>query len=590
MSRPEKPDTFGRYRLLRILGKSSTATAWLADDAGSPIVIKLLHQHLSLDPVIRERFRRDFALSRQLAHPGIVTVFDCLAEEGRDALLMEYCPGGNLADRPAPAAAQAETWLRQILAALGQAHRQGLVHRAVKPENILIDAEGAARLSDFGSARLQNLMGLTTSTTYLAAPLYIAPEIMGGAACEPSQDLYSLGAVFYRLLSGQPHRGGSLADLLAATRESPKPLQEHRPDLPPRLSGLIDRLLAPPARRPRLAEEAMGMLDHSSGQQSEREKHCLYCNAAMPADSPCCFSCGKADLWPEEYRGEGARAIILKKIPENAEAMGRLNRFLKAWSGDQNFKRRFITEDSRMYSKAEKADSLAMPYPLINWLDPALCRELIAILEDTSEPKMRLEHEAAEKIQRKSAKKPPILPGTRPEWLRPTTTSLVLAEDRPSIGAEAGADASREDADSFYLPVLMASQRLLDRFGRADSAMLASAKNFLNCFCATLQRLQELEKNLAAVSLGSLYQAENRLRLQLEEGGNLPGPEWDRLQAELGETNAAWERYTRLESEYSRLMVLLQESRLKLNQALQKPDIVAVTDPFAQLTARLQSS
>ncbi len=172
--------------------------------------VKILHPALTADPQFIARFRREAQTAAQLEHPHIVPVYELDEVDGRYFLAMKYLPGGSLKDRlerdgrlPYP---QALETLRQIASALDYAHAQGLVHRDVKPGNILFEADGAARLADFGFAKAlvgTSSMSLSASGGMIGTPQYIAPEIWRGKPATPATDVYSLACVFYEMLTGQ---------------------------------------------------------------------------------------------------------------------------------------------------------------------------------------------------------------------------------------------------------------------------------------------------------------------------------------------------------------------------------------------------
>lgn len=607
-----EPFDFGRYRVVSELGKGSTGTVYLAEGGGERVALKILHRSLASDPVLRRRFRREAALARELRHPGIVRVYDLVEHEGREALSMEYCPGGSLArllagpsetasHEPSLSASQAADWLKQLAEALGYAHGRGWVHRALKPENVLVGADGRLRLSDFGSARLENLSGLTTSTTYLATPLYIAPEVMRGEPVRPAHDLYSLGAVFYRLLSGRPHRSGGLAALLAPEGEGYAALSTLRPDLPERLSSLVDALLAPAAERPGSAGLVIDLLDGEARATRAPGKRCLYCDAPMPADAPFCPACRRPDLFPEEYRGDDAEALVLTKLGEGAETMDRLYRFLGAWNGDEVRRYRFITEDKRLYGKEEVKDYLQLPYPLLNWLSPEMNVRLIGILEIRGSGGLHLERRKAGKIQKKADKKPPILRAERPGRYRPIGSELlaqrygelVLVPEAPPalLGAPVVAPLSTTSDDSLggsatLEAVVFDCQRLADlarpfrpdaqaRLGRLASRCAAMAGDLARSAAA-----------LDAVSLPELYAEETRLRYELADEAAMPSSEWDDARRRLERNDEAWRRYEELEAACARGAHRLEELRRSLSQVLRELRLsFEANDPVAQSQA-----
>jgi len=604
---------FGRYRAVAELGKGATGAVYLAESGAERVALKILHRNLACDPVILRRFRHEAALARELRHPGIARVYDLVEHEGREALSMEYCPGGNLSSAAAAFKARPDSgpglsadtaldWIRQLSEALGYAHARGWVHRAVKPENVLVGADGRLRLSDFGSARLENLSGLTTSTTYLATPLYIAPEVMRGDHCRPSHDFYSLGAVFYSLLAGKPHREGGLSALLANEGACYVPLAEIRPDLPSRLTSLIDALLSPPRDRPGSAGDVFDYIDGKARAAGEAVKRCLFCDGAMPADSPFCLDCGEPDLYPAEYRGDDAEALVLTKLAEEAETMDRLYRFLGAWSGDDAKNHRFVTEDKRLYGKEELKSYRQLPYPLINWLEPSIARSIIATLEIRGFGALHLERRSAYKIQRKSDKKPPLLSAARPAAFRPIGRDILTmqygektAHPASTIATIAPTASSAPTAspgpDRAYGPDALRSivfdcQRIADMLaGYKDDAPALLRRLVVRC-AGMADELERGAAALDAVSLPGLYLEETRLGLELIDEATMPTADWNDAKRRLERNVAAWRRYEALESSYARTAFGLEELRRGLaSLAREMGDAMARRDAVAQSRA-----
>ncbi|MDP9300577.1 MAG: protein kinase, partial [Actinomycetota bacterium] len=171
------------------------------------VAIKVLHRNLAGDPGFIDRFRREARSAAYLNHPNIVAVYDWGASDGVYFMVMEYVRGRNVRElltasgRLEPA--QATVVLLQVLSALEHAHRQGIVHRDVKPENVLVTTDGAVKVADFGLARAYSDMRSTQSGMVTGTVQYLAPEQIQGHPAEPRTDLYSLGVVAYELLTGR---------------------------------------------------------------------------------------------------------------------------------------------------------------------------------------------------------------------------------------------------------------------------------------------------------------------------------------------------------------------------------------------------
>jgi serine/threonine-protein kinase len=271
----------GRYVLERTLGRGGMATVYLARDLRHrrPVAVKVLHRELGAVRAAT-RFRREIETAARLSHPHILALYDSGAAGGRLYYVMPYVAGQSLRDRLSAAGAlplpEALRVLREVAGALDHAHRHGVVHRDVKPENVLLDEDGHALVADFGIARaLQRATDeggaggstetLTQRGVAVGTPAYKAPE---QAAADPATDhradLYALGLIAYEALAGaHPFAGRGPQALLAAhLTEVPAPLAARRPDAPPALTALVMRLLAKePAGRPQTAGEVLGCLD-----------------------------------------------------------------------------------------------------------------------------------------------------------------------------------------------------------------------------------------------------------------------------------------------------------------------------------------
>jgi eukaryotic-like serine/threonine-protein kinase len=246
----------GRYALERELGRGGMATVWLAQDLrhDRPVALKLLHPHLaaSLGP---ERFQREIRLAARLQHPHILTVLDSGETDGRLWFTMPYVEGESLRDRlrrerqlPVDAALRIAI---EATRGLAYAHQHGVVHRDVKPENILLTSDGSTLVADFGIARaLGNDDGLTETGMAVGTPTYMSPEqAAGDKALDARTDQYSLAAVLYEMLTGEPPWSGATAQAITAKRLSePAPsVRTVRPSLSPALDDAIRRALAPVA-------------------------------------------------------------------------------------------------------------------------------------------------------------------------------------------------------------------------------------------------------------------------------------------------------------------------------------------------------
>ncbi len=172
-----------------------------------PVAVKFLAEPLAAQPEFADRLRREARVLARLRHPGIVDVHDFGEQDGRGYIVMEYVDGQPLSRLLPLPPERARAIALEVLDALACAHAAGLVHRDVKPANVLIDADGRARLTDFGLARPLTGWTLTTAGRVAGTPQYMAPELLEGAAPDPRQDVYAMGAMLYEMLAGRPPAG-----------------------------------------------------------------------------------------------------------------------------------------------------------------------------------------------------------------------------------------------------------------------------------------------------------------------------------------------------------------------------------------------
>ncbi|MET7488717.1 serine/threonine-protein kinase [Streptomyces sp. NPDC005538] len=256
----------GRYRLSNAIGRGAMGEVWQAYDeiAGRPVAVKLLHAQNS-EPTAAARFRLEAQTAGRLNHPHVVGVLDFGEQEGRLFLVMELVAGDSLSRVLAQAGSLAPEKVARIAAqsaaGLAAAHEQGIVHRDIKPGNLLLDAEGDLKIGDFGIAQFMNDPGgaLTATGQIVGTSLYIAPERALGQPAGPPSDVYSLGCVLYQLLIGRPpfHAGSAIAVLHHHLDTAPVPPRELGVTLPPAFENYLLGLLAKrPEDRPTARQAA----------------------------------------------------------------------------------------------------------------------------------------------------------------------------------------------------------------------------------------------------------------------------------------------------------------------------------------------
>ncbi len=242
-----------RYELEKLVGTGGMSNVYCAHDRllERKVALKVLHPQYTEDEEYVARFRHEARAVAQLSHPHIVTVIDRGEDDGQQFIVFEYVDGENLKQLvertgPLPARRAVELAL-EVADALAFAHEHGLVHRDVKPQNVLLTPDGAAKVTDFGIARSLDVeRGVTQTGTVLGTSNYLSPEQASGRPTTPSTDVYSLGVVLYELLTGEvPFAGENfVAVAMKHINESPPDVLQKRPDVPLRLAAAVDRALA----------------------------------------------------------------------------------------------------------------------------------------------------------------------------------------------------------------------------------------------------------------------------------------------------------------------------------------------------------
>src|SRR6476659_3765825 len=242
-----------RYELEELVGTGGMSSVFRAHDRllDRKVALKVLHEQYAADADYVERFRREARSVAALSHPNIVTVIDRGEHCGRQYIVFEYIEGENLKrliERrgPAPVATALELAI-QVARGLSFAHQQGLVHRDVKPQNVLLNGNNEAKVTDFGIARSLDVQhGMTQTGTVLGTSDYIAPEQAQGQRVDEHTDVYSLGVVLYELLTTEvPFPGENLvAVAMRHINEPPPPIRDKRPDVSPRLEAAVQRAMA----------------------------------------------------------------------------------------------------------------------------------------------------------------------------------------------------------------------------------------------------------------------------------------------------------------------------------------------------------
>ena len=241
----------GRYEVEELVGHGGMSSVYKARDAllERHVALKILHEQYSADDDFVERFKREARSVAQLQHPNIVTVIDRGEEDGRQYIVFEYIDGENLKEHVVRKGRldvrEALEIALEVARGLAFAHEQGLIHRDVKPQNILLNGDGRVKVTDFGIARTVDVDGMTQTGTVLGTSNYIAPEQASGRRVDAHSDIYALGAVLYELLAGEvPFPGESFVVVAMKHMHEPAPsLLDVRGDISLRVAAAVDRAL-----------------------------------------------------------------------------------------------------------------------------------------------------------------------------------------------------------------------------------------------------------------------------------------------------------------------------------------------------------
>jgi serine/threonine-protein kinase len=272
-------DTLGGYRVESVLGEGGMGRVYGArrDADGTQVALKVLKKELAGDYVFQQRFRQEARAAAEVENPHLVPIFEAGEADGYQYLAVAYLPGGSLADRIEAdgnlSAPDTSRVMKDVALGLDALHGAGIVHRDIKPGNVLFDGNGTALLTDFGLAKGRAYTVLTQPGQVMGTLDYLAPELIRGEPATPQSDLYALGCVAYECVVGAaPFAHKSFFEIgLAHLEEVPDDPREKRPELPESLSAaILGALEKDPANRPAGAGAFAGLLTDTAAEEPAR--------------------------------------------------------------------------------------------------------------------------------------------------------------------------------------------------------------------------------------------------------------------------------------------------------------------------------
>ncbi len=288
----------GDFQLLRKLGQGGMGQVYLAEQRSlkRQVALKILKADLAVNPTALQRFKVEAEAVARATHANIVQVYAIGEVNGLHYMALEYVEGRTLRDYLAkkgpPNLSGALRLMRQVTAALQRAGELGIIHRDIKPDNILLTRQGEAKVADFGLSRFFSAsqpLNLTQTGVTMGTPLYMSPEQVEGRPLDPRTDIYSFGVTCYHLLTGQPPFRGETAIEVALkhVRAEPAPLQELRPDLPPQLCAMVHKMMAKePEQRYQTCRELLHDLDRLQDPQAGVKTEAVAASSPLPPVVP----------------------------------------------------------------------------------------------------------------------------------------------------------------------------------------------------------------------------------------------------------------------------------------------------------------
>ena len=302
-----------RYRLEGQVAAGGMGEVWLATDTllQRRVAVKLLRSSLAEDPIVAERFRREALLAAQLSHPNMADVYDYVQQDGRPGIVMEFVEGETLAARIARDGAlevsESVHIASALLSALQKAHDAGIVHRDVKPGNVMLTPSGGVKVTDFGIARAAGDHTLTETGMIVGTAHYLSPEQVSGKPATPASDLYAVGAILYEMLTGRrPFEAEAMiAVAMQRLTVDPAPPRGHRADIPPPVESVVLQAMA---------REPGARFDSAEGMRSALEE-ALTVDLPLPAVDP-----APTEVLPAAAIAHAAETKAITVSPETGDA------------------------------------------------------------------------------------------------------------------------------------------------------------------------------------------------------------------------------------------------------------------------------
>ena len=486
------------------LAVGDTAEVFRATDGRYEYAVKVLHAHLANDPIVRSRFQREAETLAGISHPNVVRVHGTTEHDGRPGLVMELLTGGSIRGKRM-AVQRAADLLRDLCDALAHLHAKGIVHRDIRPSHILFSAEGSPKLTDFGMASIRDLSGLTRSTVFASNLSYVDPYTWGRSRPQPTHDLYSLGAVFYELLSGSPPPSALFGNGSEASRA--REMSAFREKSGHVVTDVICGMLDRPGRRPRSAREVIDWIDAGRVSGLRDIAECIHCGAAMPREAAICLECGKVplDIVEDPY----GCFLLLRKISEEREVLSPFLRKLQILSAVPIEQPRLLIGNTRLYSRSERRSGFRLPARIADSIAAESVDALIAALVGDSGRKIRIE---ARPITRSSYRRSgPLIRLRYGRIVAPAAAaalrSLVARRDAQTQQEEPSADLRREIANAIGIAV----RRVSENGGAIEPTDVEALGQALY---RAADRLDQTEGYLQSVNLQEAYAALERGRLQ----------------------------------------------------------------------------